>query len=252
MSPLRTPLPTATALAIFLLVVTVQAGGCGESSAGSISGPSSSSSVPAKVVIITRTSTATSSEDTVDHLLKVSASCHAGEQMLAGGYSLEDVFESDYFLLATYPAAPGMWTVRTNSGSHYQLQTIVYCLSGYPLLGLQILRSETCPAGMVETAGGFSSTSTNGPPETMTSYVICGSRHLIATAKGFLLGSTEVECTNQSTGNNFSETRSFAYTCSVAESPTPTATTVKTSATQTFQGVSASDEGDRVHAYPGD
>jgi hypothetical protein len=226
MSPLRSSLFAAPALAA-LLLGTLIAGGCGASPAGSDS--TSSSGVPSSAHIIARTATAASTDEVDGHqYLKVSASCHDGEQMLAGGYSLEDVFESDYFLLAAYPSAPGTWTVRTDSGSTYQLQAIVYCLSGYPPLGLRILRDNSCPAGTVQTNSGFDSTSPDNSPGTGISYVICGSRHLTATGSGFLVGGTEVDCTSQSTGTSLSETRSFSYTCSVADSRTPTATIVIT------------------------
>lgn len=216
MSLLRRPSPTAPSLAALLLAVALIADGCGVTSTGS--GSSSSSVVPPTAHIIARTSTATSSEDTDDHHLKVSASCHSGEQMLGGGYSLQGVFESDYTLLAFYPAAPATWTVRTDSGSTYQLQTIVYCLASYPSLGLKILRAKTCPAGMVQTASGVSATGVDAAPSNVTPYAVCGSHHLTATAKGFHVGSTEVDCVSESTGDNFSETRSFSYTCSVTSS----------------------------------
>jgi hypothetical protein len=222
MSLMRRPSRVAPALAALLLAVSLIAGGCGVPSTNS----SSSSVVPSTALIIARTSTASSPVGIEGHHLTASASCRPGEQMLGGGYSLQGVFESDYMVLATYPAAPGTWTVRTASGSTYQLQTIVYCLASYPSLGLQIQRAESCPAGMVQTATGFSSTSADSAPGTVTHYVVCGSQHLSATAKGFRVGSSELDCVNQSTGNNLSETRSFAYTCSVAQSPPPISPTV--------------------------
>jgi len=220
MSLLRRPLFAAPTLAA-LLLGTLIAGGCG-------AGPASSG-VPSSAHIIARTATAASTDE-VDghHYLRASASCHEGEQMLTGGYSVDDVFESDYFLLAAYPSAPDTWTVRTDSGSTYQLQAIAYCLSGYPPLGLTILRAKSCPEGTVQTDSGFESTSPDNSPGTVITYVICGSRHLTATGSGFLVGGTEVACTSQSTGTSLSETRSFSYTCSIADSRTPTATIVIT------------------------
>jgi hypothetical protein len=210
MSRNKKNLIAAPALLASLLLITLAAGaGCGLTSAST-----ASSTPPSSAVILTRMSPFLNSPIGIDHHLSASASCRPGEQMLAGGYIAQDVFESDYFVLATYPSTAATWTVSVDSGSTFQLQALVYCLSSYPSLGMQILQVNSCPAGAVPTAIGFKSTSRYARPG--TPYVLCSFHYAVATSTGFRLGSTEVTCANQSTGNSLSESRTFSYICSVS------------------------------------
>jgi hypothetical protein len=139
--------------------------------------------------------------------LTASASCRSGEQELGGGYVLNDVFESDYQLEASYPSSMTTWTVSTNSSSHYQLQALVYCVQAYPALGLTILQAPACLEGSVQLSSGFNA----GQADVLcaTHFVRAG-----ATPDSFWLGTVEVQCAAASTGSSLSETRSFSFTCS--------------------------------------
>jgi hypothetical protein len=195
-------------LALGSLLVALVCGGCRPAS---VSGGS-----VAAGVIVTRTASASSSAG-ADHHLTVSASCRSDEQMLAGGYAAVAVFESDYTLLSTYPSAIDTWTVSTDSGSSYQLEAFVYCLSSYPSLGIQIHQSGDCPTGAVRLSTGLQGvnpfTGTAGTP-----YVLCASRDVTPTSQGFRVGSTELDCASQATGNSLSESRTFSYTCTARAS----------------------------------
>lgn len=153
--------------------------------------------------IITRSASANSPEDS-DHHLSVSVSCHPGEQMLAGGYALDDVFESDYMLLASYPATDNTWRVETDSGSHYQLQVLAYCLTNSPSLGIRALQASACPAGMTRLSQGVNHA---------TPYALCAAHGATLTAHGIQVGALEFDCASQATGTDQSETRSFSYIC---------------------------------------
>jgi hypothetical protein len=206
---LRKPTSAPALLALLLVIVLAADAGCGLSS--------TSASPPTSAVIVTRMSAMANSPIGSVHHLDVSISCDPGEQMLAGGYVAEDVFESDYSVLTNYPSGVATWTVSVDSGSTFQLEAMVYCLSSYPSLGIQILRADTCPPGAVQTAMGFQGANPYGPsgPSTGTPYMLCSFHYAVATGAGFRLGSTEVTCASQSTGNNLSESRTFSYTCSV-------------------------------------
>lgn len=177
-------------------------------------GPAKSAQTPQPAgppAIVTRSASADAPEGS-DYHLSVSASCRPGEQMLAGGYALEDVFESDYRLLADYPAANNTWRVDTESGSHYQLQALTYCLTNSPSLGIQALQASACPAGMTLLRQGFKGatplTGSAGTP-----YTLCAARGVTLTAHGVRVGGVELDCASQATGNDLSETRSFSSTC---------------------------------------
>ncbi len=189
-----------------LLAATLLTVGCGTSS--------SAGHLPGAAAITARTATVSSPIGS-DHHLSVSALCRPGEQMLAGGYEIEDVFESDYTLLASYPATVDTWTVRADSGSTFQLEAIAYCLSPYPSLGIHVVQGGRCPTGAVELSRG---TYSSEPYSVTTQYVVCGHGQVAATSNGFRVGSLEVDCASQSTGNSLSETRSFSYTCAVTRS----------------------------------
>jgi hypothetical protein len=152
------------------------------------------------------------SQTGTDHHLTVSASCQSGEQVLAGGHAAVDVFESDYTLLSSYPSAADTWTVSADSGSSYELQTFVYCLSSTPSLGIQRLQASACPVGTARLGAGFQG-AISSTGSAATPYVLCASHGVTATASGFRVGETEVDCVNQATGDDRTESRTFSYTC---------------------------------------
>lgn len=160
---------------------------------------------PSQVHIMTHSTTVTAVEGGNYHLT-ASAACRPGEQEVGGGYVLDDVFESDYQLQDFYPSSTTAWMVSATSGSHYQLQVLIYCVQAYPALGLQVLQAPTCPTGSVQLSRGQHATQP---------VVLCADHFVRAgTAPGsFWLGNLEVQCAASSTGNNLSETRSFSYTC---------------------------------------
>jgi hypothetical protein len=160
---------------------------------------------PSQVTIVSHSATVAAQEGGNYHLA-ASASCKPGEQLLGGGYILSDVWESDYSLEANYPANTSTWTVRANSGSHYDLEALVYCVQAYPDLGLQVLQAVECPTGSAMLSSG-----TQGS----TPLALCASHYVMSgtTPHSFRLGAVVVQCQTSSTGNNLSETRSFSYTC---------------------------------------
>lgn len=177
-------------------------------------GPAKSAQTPqinGPAAIVTRTASADSPAG-ADHHLSVSASCLPGEQMLAGGYALVDVFESDYQLLSNYPAAAATWSVASDSGSSYQLQAFAYCLVNAPPLGIRALQASACPAGMTRLSQGFKGadpfSGAAGTP-----YALCAARGVTLTAHGINVDGLELDCASQATGNDLSETRSFSSTC---------------------------------------
>jgi hypothetical protein len=147
-----------------------------------------------------------------DHHLSVSASCLPGEQMLAGGYALVDVFESDYQLLSSYPAAADTWSVASDSGSSYQLQVFAYCLANAPSLGIRALQASACPAGMTRLSQGFKGADPFSG-NAGTPYALCAARGVTPAAHGIRVDGFELDCASQATGNDLSETRSFSSTC---------------------------------------
>jgi hypothetical protein len=94
-------------LALMACLIVLAGGGCG---AGASSRPSGGTGG-----IVTHTASATSPAGG-DHHLTVSVTCAPGEHLLAGGYAVVNVFESDYSLHSTYPSADATWTVGTESG----------------------------------------------------------------------------------------------------------------------------------------
>jgi hypothetical protein len=125
---------------------------------------------------------------------------------VAGGYVLDEVFESDYQLQDAYPSSTTTWTVSATSSSHYRLQTLVYCVQAYPALGLRVLQATTCPTGSVQLSSG---------QHAAQAVALCADHFVQAgtTPGSFRLGNLEVQCAATSTGNDLSETRSFSYTC---------------------------------------
>lgn len=161
--------------------------------------------LPVGGLVITYTTSAT--VDTAPaYRATLVASCEASEQLIAGGYSATDVFESDYFLDASYPSAPNAWTVSVHSGSHFALQVFAYCLRSGPALGTRIIQGSACPAGTTRLSQG----QRGGAP-----YTLCAAHAVTAGAivGDFQVSSYAGHCAASSTGSILSETRSFAYTC---------------------------------------
>jgi hypothetical protein len=187
-------------VALLALAAGCANGGAGNTSTG---GPTASSD---RVSIVSY-SNSVESPSGGDHHLTAAASCKAGEQMLAGGYVADDVFESAFFLDASYPSASATWTVNANSISNYRLEALVYCLQAYPSLDIQILQANECPNATILLSQGV-----QGP----TPYILCASAHYVSPlsgGSGFRIGSVAVRCGDASTGTTISETRSFSYTC---------------------------------------
>ena len=161
--------------------------------------------LPVGGLIITYTTSTTVDTAPTYHATLV-ATCAAGEQLLGGGYSATDVFESDYALDANYPSAPNTWAVSVHSGSHFALQVYAYCLRSGPALGVRIIQGSACPAGTTRLSQG----QRGGAP-----YTLCAAHAVTtgATVGDFQVSSYTAHCANSSTGSSISETRSFAYTC---------------------------------------
>ncbi len=100
-------------------------------------------------------------------LTTVSASCHAGEQMVGGGY---DLSSSDYAyaVRSSYPSAAGTWTASAAAAgsANLELQVYVVCVQANYSLGIQMrsvpfdtsagapqIASASCVTGVV-TGGG--------------------------------------------------------------------------------------------------
>ena len=221
---MRRPLAIAVGLALPACLIALAAIGCAASAGSGVGGGVSANetcmvNATAPVSAADEIETCMASADSpagTDHHLTVSASCRSGGQMLAGGYTAVDVFESDYSLLSTYPSAQNTWTVSTDSGSSYGLQTFVYCLSSTSSLGIQRLQANACPVGTVRLSAGFQGVSSSKGIAS-TPYVLCASHGITATASGFRMGDTELDCADQATGDDRSESRSFSYTCTVAQ-----------------------------------
>jgi hypothetical protein len=103
--------------------------------------------------ITTRSASAQVASGASSYQLTVTASCHADEQLIGGGFEATNVFEYALFLRASYPAH-NAWTVKTDSISHYELDVFAYCLRGEPSLGTQIVSDNECPAGATPLNGG--------------------------------------------------------------------------------------------------
>lgn len=114
----------------------------------------------ARIVVRAATSQTTESGE---QRITQSASCRAGEQLVGGGFSTSDVFESAVFALEDYPSAPNTWTVTASSISHFTLAAEAYCVPAAPVLAMRSVSatisgagSVACPAGTVLLGGGFS------------------------------------------------------------------------------------------------
>jgi hypothetical protein len=197
----------ALCLALMACLVVLAGTGCAGSGVGTAGGVGK---------IVTRMANARSPVGG-DHQLTISASCRSGEQMLAGGYAVVDVFESDYSLLSAYPSAAETWTVSADSGANYELQSLAYCLASAPSLGIQRLQASACPQGTVHLSSGFQGVILSSG-NARTPFVLCASRGVTPTAHGFRIGTTELDCANQATGSSQSESRTFSYTCVVVRS----------------------------------
>lgn len=199
----------AAAFGLSTVVLLALLAACGQ--AAPAQAPATSGATPRVAGVITRMASADSPAGG-DHHLSVSVSCRPGEQLLAGGYAAVAVFESDYTLLSSYPAADNTWTVSANSGSSYQLQAFAYCLAGYPSLGIRALEAAACPEGMAHVADGVR----NANPDSGnagTPYALCAAHGVTPTAHGIRVGAIELDCASHATGSDLSESRTFSYTC---------------------------------------
>ena len=122
--------------------------------------------------IATRSASASNSEDTGSYKLTVTASCHADEQLIGGGFSAGNVFEFALFVNASYPAN-NAWTVKTDSISHYAIGVFAYCLRGEPSLGTRIVSGKDCPTGNMALSHGMTD------PVAVT---LCAAHHVASTS----------------------------------------------------------------------
>ena len=161
--------------------------------------------LPATGLIVTYSASATVSS-APSYQTTLTASCGAGEQLLAGGYNATDVFESALFLEASYTASLHTWTVSAHSISHFDLQALVYCLRGGPSLGVRLMPGATCPAGMTPLSQGQRGSSAS---------TLCAAHDVTvgATPGDFQVGAFAAHCASATAGSSISETRSFSYTC---------------------------------------
>jgi hypothetical protein len=121
-----------------------------------------------------------------DHPLTASASCPGAEQLLGGGFST-----GRSFVDASYPSAPGTWTVRLDNtnGVAQTLTAVVVCLRAPFAIGTSIQTAAAavplgppthavaaCPAGSVATGGGFDTTLTDRPDGTSVSGAVITSK----------------------------------------------------------------------------
>jgi len=137
-------------LAIFLAMTIVVMNAC------ALSTPAASAPwEPGAVAeaITTRNASAQVASGAKSYELTVTASCHADEQLIGGGFDASSVFEYALFLRASYPH-DNAWTVKTDSISHYELEVFAYCLRGVPSLGAQIVSGNACPAGALPLSHG--------------------------------------------------------------------------------------------------
>jgi hypothetical protein len=158
------------------------------------SAPWSPASVTSAITV--RSASAQVASGAKSYQLAVTASCHADEQLLGGGFDASNVFEYALFLHASYPAS-NAWTVKTNSISHYELDVYAYCLRGQPSLGTKIVAGADCPAGNTALSHG----KTDDGQVTLCSAQHVASVTRIATpitlhaaANGYLAQSARAEC----------------------------------------------------------
>jgi hypothetical protein len=140
--------------------------------------------------------------------LSVSASCHAGEQMVSGGYYITSA-DHGYSPYANYPSGPNAWTatVKAVGPSSFTLQTYVGCLkANYPLAtkivtadvdvakGSSQTATATCPAGSVVTGGGFTLSAPVGVASATAPVSGLGGWKVVATAGDALKATSYAMC----------------------------------------------------------
>ena len=144
-------MPSRMRLAIFCAMAIVFMSAC----ALSIPAAEQAMWTPESVAsaITTRSAEAQVASGSQSYKLTVTASCHADEQLVGGGFDASSVFEYALVQSNSYPAN-NAWTVKANSISHYVLDAYAYCLRGEPSLGTHIVSGETCPAGNIALTHG--------------------------------------------------------------------------------------------------
>jgi hypothetical protein len=147
------------------------------------------------------------------------AGCQSGEQMLSGGYYVQDT-NTLYNAEASYPSAANAWSasITNNTPQAMTLYAYVVCLNANYSLGIQIVNNSAapftsgtvvdtvaCPGGSVVLGGGFKSTPANsgfvvgstpgssgwgmatrhsGGTVTETVYALCATRNVTAGPQG--------------------------------------------------------------------
>jgi hypothetical protein len=123
--------------------------------------------------ITTRNASAQNVEGAKSYALTVTASCHADEQLVGGGFEAGGVFEYALFLRANFPANNG-WTVKTDSISHYGVTVYAFCLRGSPSLMTKVISGNECPSGNTALSHG---TSDQG------AVTLCAARHVASVSR---------------------------------------------------------------------
>jgi len=144
-------MPSRMRLAILCITVTVFMSACALTTPAAVRPTWAPESVAS--AITTRSAEAQVASGSQSYKLTVTASCHADEQLVGGGFDASSVFEYALVQSTSYPANNG-WTVKGDSISHYVLDAYAYCLRGEPSLGTHIVSGETCPAGNIALSHG--------------------------------------------------------------------------------------------------
>src|SRR4029077_8690067 len=109
-------MPSRTRLALFCTMAIIFMSACALTTPAAVQPTWAPESVAS--AIATRSASAQNVEGASTYQLTVTASCHADEQLVGGGFEAGGVFEYALFLRASYPAN-NEWTVKTDSISHY-------------------------------------------------------------------------------------------------------------------------------------
>lgn len=125
--------------------------------------------------------------------VSVNAVCASGEQMLDGGYYVQDTNEI-YTASSSYPSAANTWTatVYNNSSQPMTLWSYVVCLQANFPINVQIAHSSqslsagapdtavsvTCPGGIGSSGGGYQITTPS--PSGLASVFVDGSQPTVA------------------------------------------------------------------------
>jgi len=144
-------MPSRMRLAILCITVTVFMSACVLTTPAAVRPTWAPESVAS--AITTRSAEAQVASGSQSYKLTVTASFHADEQLVGGGFDASSVFEYALVQSNSYPANNG-WTVKGDSISHYVLDAYAYCLRGEPSLGTHIVSGETCPAGNIALSHG--------------------------------------------------------------------------------------------------